>query len=392
MFTHFFYTLRKKKVPVTITEWMTLMKALDNGYIGNLTDFYYLARAILVKSESYFDHYDIAFQECFQGLEGSAEIEDKILEWLSNPLNDVLNDLKLQEGSDLYDGLGLSELIEEMKKRMEEQDEQHDGGDKWIGRGGRSPFGHSGVNPMGIRIGGESKGRGAIQIAAERRFKNYRSDLTLDIRQIKLALKGLRQLLRTGPEDELDLDETIQATANNLGDIELIWRRSRKNAIKVLLLMDVGGSMDPFAQTCSLLFSAANSSSHFRDFQYYYFHNCIYDNMYKNIERFDGISTAHLLEVIDSDTKLIVVGDARMGTWELTEKYGAIDYYERNEKPGIYWLKSFAHHFSHRVWLNPDDERVWIHPTVRAIGQLFPMYPLTIDGLNQAVKKLIVKR
>jgi len=392
VFTYFFYTLRKKHVPVTITEWMTLMEALDKGFISNLTDFYYLSRAILVKSESYFDHFDLAFQEAFQGLEGSADIEEKILEWLKNPLNELTALADLQQGSPLYDDLTFSELIEEMKKRMEEQTEQHDGGDKWIGRGGRSPFGHSGSNPAGIRIGGDSQGRGAIQIAQERKFKNYRNDLTLDIRQIKMALRGLRQLLRTGPEDELDLDETIQATANNLGDLELIWRRSRKNAIKVLLLMDVGGSMDPFARTCSLLFSAAHSSSHFKDFQYYYFHNCIYDNLYTNIARYDAIGTSHLLENADPETKLIVVGDARMGTWELTEKYGAIDYYERNEEPGIVWLKRFSRHFSHRIWLNPDDERAWIHPTVRAIGQLFPMYPLTIDGLTRSVKKLIVRR
>ena len=389
MFTRFFYTLKKKNVPVTITEWMTLMEALNEGYINDLMDFYYLSRAILIKSESFFDHFDLAFQECFQGLEGSAEIEQKILEWLRDPLKE-LTDFK--EGSSLYDDLTFSELIEEFKKRMQEQDEQHDGGDKWIGRGGRSPFGHSGSNPAGVRVGGESRGRGAIQVAQERRFKNYRSDLTLDIRQIKLALKGLRQFLRTGPEDELDLDETIQATANNLGDIELIWRRSRKNAIKVLLLMDVGGSMDPFARVCSLLFSAAHSSTHFREFQYYYFHNCIYDNLYKDMERFSGTSTAHLLEIADPETKLIVIGDARMGTWELTEKYGAIDYYERNEEPGIVWLQRFARHFSHRVWLNPDQKSVWVHPTVRAIGKLFPMYPLTIDGLNQGIKKLIVKR
>jgi uncharacterized protein with von Willebrand factor type A (vWA) domain len=156
--------------------------------------------------------------------------------------------------------------------------------------------------------------------------------------------------------------------------------------------MDVGGSMDPFALLCSRLFSAAHSSTHFKDFQYYYFHNCVYDNLYKDIERSDAISTAHLLDTAETDSKLIVVGDARMGTWELTEKYGAIDYYERNEIPGVVWLKRIAGHFNHRVWLNPDEERFWIHPTVRAIGQLFPMFPLTLDGLAQAVKKLVVSK
>ncbi|MFC2012264.1 VWA domain-containing protein [Chloroflexota bacterium] len=389
MFTNFFYTLRRRKVPVTVTEWMTLMEALSKGCITNLEEFYFLARAILVKSESYYDHYDVAFQEYFQGIEGAVDIEDKILEWLKDPLNEMRF---LEEGKLSFDEMEFADLLKELEKRLAEQTEQHNGGGHWIGRGGTSPFGHSGFHPAGIRIGGESKNQRAIQIASERKFRNYRSDLTLDVRQIKLALRGLRQLLRTGPEDELDLDETINATANNLGDIELVWRRSRKNAVKVLLLMDVGGSMDPFALLCSRLFSAAHSSTHFKDFQFYYFHNCIYEYLYGDIERNTGISTAHVLDTMESDCKLILVGDARMGTYELTEKYGAIDYYERNEQPGIVWLKRIADHFSHRIWLNPDEERFWIHPTVRAIGRLFPMYPLTLDGLGQAVKKMVVAK
>ena len=389
MFTNFFYLLRKRKVPVTITEWMTLMETLDKGYIHNLDEFYYLARAILIKSESYFDHYDVAFQEYFQGMEGSPEIEDKVLEWLKDPMNRMRF---LEEGQASFEEMDFTDLLKELEKRLEEQTEQHDGGSHWIGRGGTSPFGHSGYHPAGIRIGGEPGGRHAIQIAQERRFRNYRNDLTLDVRQIKLALRGLRQLLRTGPEDELDIDETIDATARNLGDIEFIWRRSRKNAIKLLLLMDVGGSMDPFAQLCSLLFSAAHSSTHFKDFQYYYFHNCIYDNLYKDVEREDAVSTLHLLRTLEPDYKLLLVGDARMGPWELTERYGAINYYERNEIPGILWLKRIRDHFSHCVWLNPDPPRFWIHATVQMIGRLFPMYSLTLGGLEEAVGKLVVKK
>ncbi|MFC1933639.1 VWA domain-containing protein [Chloroflexota bacterium] len=389
MFTNFFYTLRRRKVPVTVTEWMTLMEALAKGYITNLDEFYFLARAILIKSESYYDHYDVAFQEYFKGIEGAPELEDKITEWLKDPLNKMRF---LEEGQGSFDEMEFDELLKELEKRLKEQTEQHDGGGHWVGRGGTSPFGHSGYHPAGIRIGGESGGRHAIQIAQERRFRNYRNDLTLDVRQMKIALKGVRQLVRTGLEDELDLDETINATAKNVGDIELVWRRSRKNAVKVLLLMDVGGSMEPFALMCSRLFSAAHSSSHFNDFQYYYFHNCIYDNLYRDIERKEAISTAHLLQTMEPDCKLILVGDARMGPWELTERYGAIDYYERNEQPGILWLKRIAEHFTHRVWLNPDELRFWMHPTVRVIGKLFPMFPLTIDGLGQAVKRLVVKQ
>jgi len=365
------------------------MEALDKGCITNLDEFYFLARAILIKSETYYDHYDIAFQEYFRGVEGAAEIEEQILEWLKDPLNQMRF---LEEGRGSFDEMEFADLLKELEKRLKEQTEQHDGGGHWIGRGGTSPFGHSGYHPAGIRIGGESRGRRAIQIAQERRFRNYRNDLTLDVRQIKIALRRLRQLVRTGPEDELDLDETIDATAKNVGDIELVWRRSRKNSVKVLLLMDVGGSMNPFALLCSRLFSAAHSSTHFKDFQYYYFHNCIYDNLYRDIERDEVIDTAHLLNTTEPDCKLILVGDARMGTWELTEKYGAINYYERNEQPGIVWLKRISDHFTHRVWLNPEEEHFWIHPTIRAIGKFFPMFPLTIDGLEQAVKKLVVKK
>jgi uncharacterized protein with von Willebrand factor type A (vWA) domain len=389
MFTDFFYTLRKRKVPVSITEWMTLMEALAKGYVRDLDEFYFLARAILVKSEAYYDNYDIAFQEYFQGIEAPADISNEILEWLRDPLNRLTLS---EEDLALFAKLDFDELLKELEKRLREQTEQHDGGGYWIGRGGTSPFGHSGYHPAGIRIGGEGGGGHAIQIAQERRFRNYRSDLTLDVRQLKLALKGLRQLTRIGPEDELDLEDTIEATAKNAGEIELKWRRSRKNAVKVLLLMDVGGSMEPFALLCSQLFSAAHSSSHFKDFQYYYFHNCIYDNLYQDIERQEAVSTDHLLRTLEPDYKLLMVGDARMGSWELLERYGAINYYEHNETPGIVWLRRISEHFTHGVWLNPTRLRFWNHPTVQLIGRLFPMFPLTLEGLGEAVKRLVVKK
>jgi len=389
MFTDFFYLLRKRKVPVSVTEWMTLMEALAEGYIHNLDEFYFLARAILVKSEAYFDHYDLAFQEFFKGILTPAEITEQLLEWLRNPLNRLgLSDAELA----LMDQMDFEELLRELEKRLQEQDEQHDGGDYWIGRGGRSPFGHSGSNPAGIRIGGEGGGRHAVQVAYDRRFQNYRHDLTLDVRQIEVALKGLRQLNRLGPEDELDLDGTIEAAAKNCGDIELIWQRSRKNAAKVLLMMDVGGSMEPYARLCSLLFSAAHRSTHFKEFRYYYFHNCVYDNLYQDIIRREPTSTDHLLRTLDPTFKVILVGDATMSPYELTERHGAINYYERNETPGIMWLRRIAEHFTHCVWLNVEGEQHWNHTTVRMIRSVFPMYSLTIEGLGQAVRKLLVKR
>lgn len=376
-------------MPVSITEWMALMEALSKGYISNLNDFYYLARAILVKSEAYYDQYDVAFQEYFKGIEAPPEIMEQVLDWLKDPINRML--LSDEERA-LLDSMELDELLRELEKRLKEQTEQHDGGDYWIGRGGTSPFGHSGQHPGGVRIGGGGGGGSAMQIAEQRQFRNYRHDLTLDIRQIEVALKGLRQLNRIGPEDELDLDKTIDATCKNAGELEFIWRRDRKNAVKLLLLMDAGGSMDPFADLCSLLFSAAHSSSHFKDFQYYYFHNCIYDTVYKDIERRDGMGTDHLLRTLEPDYKVILVGDAWMATSELIDMYGAIYYYERNHKAGVVRLKQIADHFTHCVWLNPEPPRFWNHPTVLTIGKVFPMFELTIDGLRQAIRKLIVKR
>jgi uncharacterized protein with von Willebrand factor type A (vWA) domain len=389
MFTSFFYTLRQRKIPVSITEWMTLMEALSGGHISTLDDFYYLARAILVKSEAYFDYYDVAFQEYFKGIEGPPPITEEILNWLKDPLNRLL---LTEEERALLNSMDLEQLLEELEKRLREQTEQHDRGDHWIGRAGTSPFGHSGENPSGFRIGGGGGGRSAIQIAEQRQFRNYRHDLTLDIRQIEVALKGLRQFNRIGPEDELDLEKTIDATAKNAGDIELIWRRSRKNKVKLLLLMDVGGSMDPFARLCSLLFSAAHRSTHFKDFQYYYFHNCVYDYVYKDMLHRDAVPFDYLLQNIEPDYKLIIVGDAWMAPSELNSVWGAIYYYERNRKPGIVRLKQIADHFSHSAWLNPESTAYWNEPTVMMIRKIFPMFELTIEGLQQAVKKLIVRR
>ena len=390
MFIGFFYALKYRKVPVSITEWMTLMQALALGHAQNLDDFYYVARAILVKSENYFDQYDVAFQEYFQGAEFPPEISEQIWEWLESPrVQEMMQQVPQVEGIS-----SLEELLRQFEERLRTQTEQHDGGSKWIGRGGTSPFGHSGYHPAGIRVGGNSMGGHAVQIAMQRRFRDYRSDLTLDIRQIKVALRKVRQLSRIGPQDELDLDQTIDATCKNAGDIELIWRRARKNAVKLLLLMDVGGTMEPYARLCSLLFSAAHSASHFKDFQYYYFHNCLYDRAYKNAARSedDSVDTNHLLHTLEPDYRVVFVGDAQMSLWELSEEYGAIEYVDRNETPGFVWLKRFADHFHHCVWLNPVQARDWNYQSQALIGRVFPMFELTLDGLEQAVKKLIVNR
>jgi uncharacterized protein with von Willebrand factor type A (vWA) domain len=389
MFVDFFYTLRKYKVPVSITEWMVLMEALSRGYSwSSLSSFYFLARSILIKSEAFYDQYDQAFQDFFEGIETPPEIRDEVLDWLKNPLNRLPF---TPEELAKIEQMDLDELLSLFEERLREQKEAHHGGSKWIGTGGTSPFGHSGYHPGGIRVGGESQNRSAVKVAAERKFRNYRSDITLDVRQIKVALKRLRQLTRTGAEDELDLEETIDKTCKNAGDIELMWMKSRKNNIKLLLLMDVGGSMNPHIRVCSRLFSAAHSASHFRDFQYYYFHNCIYDKLYNDIERGEPVFTNHLLHTLSGDYKVIIVGDASMAASELMSRHGAIYYQDMNETPGIEWLKRITDHFTHSAWLNPDQPSTGRHPTVSAVGNIFSMYPLTLDGIERAVQKLIVK-
>ncbi len=365
------------------------MEAIAQGYINDLDDFYFLARAILVKSEAYFDHYDVAFQEYFNGIETVEEITQQILEWLKDP---ITRRTFTSEQLAALKTLTLDELIKQLEERTKTQKEAHNGGSKWIGRGGTSPFGHSGENPAGIRIGGPGGGHHAVKVAEERRFRNYSSDLNLDVRQIKVALKGLRRLNRVGPQDELDIDETIDHTAKNVGEIELVWRRRRKNAVKLLLLMDIGGTMDPYIRTCSQLFTAAHTSTHFKDFKYYYFHNCIYKDVYKNMERLDRVSTDYLLKTLEPDYKTIIVGDAYMAPSELLDRQGSIYYYEDNDTPGIEWLKRISGHFTHSVWLNPDYDFTQQPASVSLISKIFPMYSLTIEGLDKAVKKLTVKR
>lgn len=389
MFTPFFYKLKEKKVPISLTEWMVLMEALSRNLINNLDDFYYIARAILIKNETHFDQYDIAFQEYFNGIAPPLEMTEELLSWLTDPKNRP--QLSPEEIAAIHK-MDLEELLKEFEKRLKEQKERHDGGNYWIGTGGTSPFGYNGYNPQGIRIGGQGGMRSAVRIAEARYFRNYRSDVTLDIRQIKVALKQLRKLNRFGLEDELDLDKTIDATCKNAGEIEFKWKRPRKNTVKLLLIMDAGGSMEPFAELCSQLFSAANSLSHFRSFKYYYFHNCPYDVLYPDIQQRQGESIEHLLKILEPDYKVIFVGDACMATSELLDRYGDIYYHGYQKMAGIDRLKQFRAHFSHVVWLNPESSVLRSYPTVQVISKVFPMYDLTLDGLNLAVKKLITKQ
>ncbi|MBU2469199.1 MAG: VWA domain-containing protein [Proteobacteria bacterium] len=389
MFLNLFYSLRTLKVPVSVTEWMTLMEALDKGHAqASLVDFYNLARAILIKSESFYDQYDQAFAHVFKDADLPADIRQEILDWLDDPLNRL--ELPPEELAKIRQ-MDLDELLKELEKRLQEQDERHDGGGRWIGTGGTSPFGHSGANPAGIRIGGPGGGGRAVQIAAARRFKNYRTDVTLDVRQVKLALKKLRRFAKEGPEDQLDIEATIDKTCKEGGEIELVFTRERKNTVRVLLLMDSGGSMNPYARLVDRLFSAAHQMSHFRDLKAYYFHNCIYQDVYKDIYNSEDVPTGSLIRNLGGDYKVIIVGDAFMSPSELVSVGGAIDYYYHNEIAGLDWLQRIADHFRYCVWLNPMPQRAWMHPTISTVAKVFPMFPLTLDGLDEAVRALMVR-
>ena len=389
MFTRFYYTLKSNHVPVSVTEWMILMEALSKGCINNLNDFYYLARAILVKSETHFDQYDVAFQEYFNGITPPLEVTEDLLNWLTDPRN---GPQLTPEQIAAIKKMDIDELLKEFEKRLQEQKERHDGGSHWIGTGGTSPFGNSGYNPQGIRVGGHGGMRSAVFIAGQRYFRNYRSDITLDVRQMKIALKQLRQFNRIGPEDELDIDHTIDATCKNAGEIELMWKRPRKNTVKLLRVMDAGGSMEPYAELCSQLFSAANSLNHFRSFKYYYFHNCPYDFLYPDIQQYKGEPIEHIFKMLEPDYKVIFVGDACMASSELINSFGDITYRGYQKVSGLERLKQFKSHFTHCVWLNPEQSYMRNYPTVQAIAKLFPMFDLTLDGLNLAVKKLTTRR
>lgn len=391
MFLNFFYLLRRFKVPVSITEWLTLMEALNRGFaLSSLDAFYYLSRAILVKSETWYDQFDQAFYNAFGKIKTDAEITDDVLEWLKDPRNRLVLDEAELAKLKQYD---LETLRAMFEQRLNEQDERHDGGGKWIGTGGTSPFGHSGAHPAGVRIGGPGGGGMAVQVAEERRFRNYRTDITLDVRQMKVALKRLRHFKNDGPEDELDLKETIDKTCRNAGEIELVFGRARRNQAKVCLLMDSGGSMSPYAELVNRLFSAAHQTTHFKDLKHFYFHNCVYQDLYEDIWNSDSTPTASLISNLDPDYKLIMVGDAHMAPSELVSRGGAIDYWYHNDIPGIEWLQRLADHFRYAVWLNPiTRQRLWVHPTIKAVGRIFPMYELTLDGLEQAIKSLMVRK
>ena len=386
LFLDFFYLLRAQEIPVSTREWLMFVECLDKGLAAaDLYRFYALARCTLIKSEQHYDLFDRCFAHYFSGAEPPAGFSKAFDEWLKSPIPSL--DLTEEERA-LLDTHSPEELRKMFEERLKEQNERHDGGNKWIGTGGTSPFGHGGQNPQGIRMGGEGGGRQAIQVAMKRRFQAYRSDLVLDVRQLGLALRKLRRLGREGVAEEVDIDATIDATARNAGDITVALRPPRENRLKVLLLMDVGGSMDPFALLSSRMFSAAHQASHFKEFHAFYFHNCIYESVFRDARMSDPFSTDELMRWLQPETRVIVVGDAFMAPYELLSQHGAIEYWHDNEVPGIRWLERLTQHFTKTAWLNPMSERYWKHPTISAIAELFPMFEMTLDGLDDAVTAL----
>jgi len=387
VFLEFFYRLRSHGLEVTPQQWLTVIEAVARGLHGSsLIGFYSLARGILVKDESELDDFDVCFAAHFGGLDDAARlIRDEVWEWLDNPVSPFALDPERQR---LLDALDIDALREEFERRLREQDERHDRGEKWIGTGGTSPFGHSGADPGGIRVGGEGGGGSAVQVAVERRYREHRRDLVLDTRQLSVALTKLRAFERTGPADELDLDATIDRTARGGGELELVFSPPRHNRLGLLLAMDVGGSMWPYRPLVDLLFSAAHRARHFKRFDHVYFHNCIYERVYSDARFHGPIPLADLFLRFDRETRLVLVGDAHMYPGEITDRYGAIDWTERNEQPGRVYLRRVRDHFRRCAWLNPMTEESWSAPSIRLIREIFPMYPLTVRGVEELARDL----
>ncbi|MBL8419028.1 MAG: VWA domain-containing protein [Dechloromonas sp.] len=388
MLVDFFLHLKARQLPVSTKELLALLEALQARLVGaSLDDFYLLARAILIKDEALYDRFDRAFGEYFKGVEALPGLEAMIPEeWLELAAKRHLSEedrLKLQK-------LGYEKLFEQFRQRLAEQKERHAGGSKWIGTAGTSPYGHGGYHPEGIRIGGESAGnRTALKVWEQREFRNLDDTVDLGVRNIKVALRRLRRFARQGAATELDLDGTIAGTARNAGWLDLQLRPERHNAVKVLLFLDIGGSMDDHIAACEELFSAARSE--FKHLEHFYFHNCVYEGVWKDNRRRHGerMPTWDVIHTYGADYKLIFVGDATMSPYEIARPGGSVEHW--NEEAGATWLERMLNAWSRAVWLNPLPEEHWTYaPSLQMIRQLFGnrMFPLSPDGLERAMRAL----
>ncbi|MDX3899854.1 MAG: VWA domain-containing protein [Sphingobium sp.] len=391
MFLNFLDALRAAGIPASIKEHLLLLEGLDREVIERRPeDFYYLARATYVKDEALLDRFDQVFGQIFKGLEGSGDPKADIPEdWLRLVAEKFLSPEEMEKIKSLG---SWEEIMETLKKRLEEQKGRHQGGSKWIGTGGTSPFGNGGYNPEGVRIGGESRHKRAIKVWEQRDFRNLDNSRQLGTRNIKVALRRLRRFAREGAADELDLDETVRGTARQ-GWLDIRMRPERHNAVKLLLFLDVGGSMDPFIALCEELFSAATAE--FKNMEFFYFHNCLYEGVWKdNRRRFsERIHTVDILHKYGHDYKVIFVGDAAMSPYEISHPGGSVEHY--NEEAGGVWLERVVHTYPATVWLNPSNEAHWGYSqSAQMIRQLLNdrMYPLTIEGLDRAMRELTRKR
>ncbi|MBI3272027.1 MAG: hypothetical protein HYZ53_23740 [Planctomycetes bacterium] len=395
MFTTFFLELRHGGVPVTPTSFLRLHQALRLGLVQSLDDFYATARTVLVKSERHFDLYDRLFARHFRGVEpvapaGDTELADSVRELLQEWLTDP-HALAAALGvpPETLARMTPDELLQYFLDRLKEQTGRHDGGRKWIGTGGTSPVGHSGFHPGGMRVGGVSRNRSAVKVAMERRYRDYSREGPLTQAQVGEALKRLRHLVPAGPRDLLDVDATIDRTTRNGGEIDLVFRRALRDRLKVVLAIDNGGwSMDPYVAVVQVLFNYARAQ--FKDLKTFFFHNTIYAKVWEDARRWDRPFPLEHFSRFDPETRLIVVGDASMASWELEASDGSIEYDDRSGVPSLRRLRFLADTFPHAAWLNPVRADAWPYtPTIGQIRALFPMFELSLDGLDQAVASLL---
>jgi len=396
MFIDFFYKLREAGIQVSPTSFLTLQKALGLGLVNSLDEFYRASRTILIKSERYFDRFDQVFAHYFEGAEMPAyeevdfdEMTRMMLEeWLRNPRG-LADALGVDEST--LNKLNPEELIDYFKERLKEQKERHDGGAKWIGTAGTSPVGHSGYHPNGMRVGGVSRNKSAVKVALERRYKDYSLSGPLTQAMVGEALKRLRHMMPTGPRDQLNIDATIYQTMKNAGEIEIVFDRSLRDRLKIILAIDNGGwSMDPYIRVVQTLFDYARAQ--FKDLKTYYFHNTIYDILWEDPARRKKPKMLEEFTRMDPETRLVVLGDASMAPYELMATDGSIYVGDRSSMPSIERLHFLAKMFKHSVWLNPVSIQRWDYThTIRLIRQIFPMFELSIDGLEGAVEHLKVK-
>lgn len=375
IFGHLLLSLRAHGLPVGIGQWRTFLEAMERGLAVGTDELYRIGRALLCRSEADFDRFDLAFAHAFADAELPKDVRDRLAEWLQR---------RVDPPSGPRVDPGVPDLWKEFLERVREQREEHHGGDRWVGTGGTSPFGHSGRASRGIRVGGPGGGRSAVRVAMERRWENYRTDRTLDVRDLEVALRSLRKLVRDGVY-AFDLEQTVKRTCDNAGDIEIVESRERQNQVHLVLLMDAGGSMAPHHDRVSKLFSAAARTKTFKSFTSYSFHNCVYGWLYRDIEQLDRVPTEKVLRGLTPHHRLIFVGDASMAPYEL---FSPFSWPGQDSLAGIDWLARIRSRCRASVWINPDPRLYWNHPTVDAIGRTFPMFDLSVDGLNRAVRKL----